>query len=168
MVDSRSQDIIKELAKLYSNANDNTKGLVQNIASLATQVNAKLDKSNIETQTRSEQTVLSVAKLSEKVERGARQFSEKSQQRRRYDALLKTLFFPEMKERRASIKDAAPGTLEWVFAPLKPLGSALDNVDASATHVTWDGFGEWLCNHSSVYWICGKLGSGKSTLMYHG
>ncbi|GAW25696.1 putative P-loop containing nucleoside triphosphate hydrolase [Rosellinia necatrix] len=156
IIDSRTQDIIKELAKQYSNANDHTKGLVQNITSLAAKIDAQLELSSSKTQKQLEQTMLSVSKLSEKSDRRAKQFSDKSQQRRRQDAFLKTLFFPEMNERRANIREAAPGTLEWVFTSIEPPGPP-----------GWDDFGGWLRDRSSVYWICGKLGSGKSTLMAH-
>lgn len=34
-------------------------------------------------------------------------------------------------------------------------------------HIQGGGFHEWLCNDNSPFWICGKLGSGKSTLVAH-
>ncbi|KAK8137161.1 small s protein [Apiospora sp. TS-2023a] len=81
-----------------------------------------------------------------------------SKQQQRHDQLLETQFretflrslhFPEMDERQSNIKDAAPRTFEWVYSHL--------------------GLSFWLQtitpSDDGVYWISGKLGSGKSTLM---
>ncbi|KAF1966492.1 hypothetical protein BU23DRAFT_486369, partial [Bimuria novae-zelandiae CBS 107.79] len=51
------------------------------------------------------------------------------------------------------IKPAHEATLEWVFE------------DAHKTHTPWDSFKHWLHNKAGLYWITGKAGSGKSTLV---
>ncbi|KAI1132889.1 hypothetical protein F5Y10DRAFT_291840 [Nemania abortiva] len=136
--ESRTQYIIKGLERHYSNTDANTKEIVQKMITLATRMNLQFEKSGAEVQRQFEQTSLSLEKLSEE---------------RRHDAFLKTLFFPEMNERQANIDAATHGTLEWLFTPLSTLRAG------------WDNFGAWLRDSSSVFWICGKMGSGKSTLM---
>ena len=74
----------------------------------------------------------------------------------------KVLFFEQIDERRESIKDAAPRTLEWIFKEPNADASALQGSDEP-----WDNFPIWLRKDSSTYWIRGKAGSGKSTLMAH-
>ncbi|KAK3326915.1 hypothetical protein B0T19DRAFT_484129 [Cercophora scortea] len=68
------------------------------------------------------------------------------------------LAFSEQYDREEQISKAHERTLNWLFE-----GSA----DSEAS---WDDFSEWLCHHgdgSRIYWITGKPGSGKSTLMKH-
>lgn len=62
------------------------------------------------------------------------------------DAILKSLAFSEIQDRRNAIKRAHEVTFEWVFAERSIL------VD-------------WLQSSRPLFWINGKAGSGKSTLM---
>lgn len=58
-----------------------------------------------------------------------------------------------MDDRYHAIQDAYAKTFEWVFQP------------PSAEHQPWNDFSDWLTQGSGIYWINGKPGSGKSTLM---
>ena len=69
------------------------------------------------------------------------------------ESLKDTLWFPQMHHRHEQIRDAYPGTFQWIFN------------DAEATEISWDSFNRWLQNDEGLYWIKGKAGSGKSTLM---
>ena len=67
--------------------------------------------------------------------------------------LLDSLHFPDIHCRQEQIADAHGKTFQWMF-------------DASPSAFRpWDNFVEWLENGKGTYWINGKLGSGKSTLM---
>jgi len=70
--------------------------------------------------------------------------------------LLHSLYFQQLKERHAAIPLAHTKTFNWVF-------------EATAKQdVTWANFAQWLQSDSSddhIYWVTGKAGSGKSTLM---
>lgn len=69
------------------------------------------------------------------------------------EKFLKSLVFPEIFSREGSVSPAHEKTFRWIF-------------DRSGTKVRpWDNFVEWLETGSSTYWINGKAGSGKSTLM---
>ncbi|KAK7995800.1 hypothetical protein PG991_015267 [Apiospora marii] len=119
---------------------------------------------------------------------------EESEAKAKADNFLQTLFFPEILERQSQIKGAAPGTLEWIFetedVDVSDQMDAIDtDVDTSssddetstdqeyssesessledATERTWDDLAAWLRNDNGVYWVNGKAGSGKSTLMAH-
>jgi hypothetical protein len=67
--------------------------------------------------------------------------------------LLKSLWFRSMKVRQANVAEAHPQTFAWIFD---------DNPDASAPPITLH---QWLQSQGGIYWIMGKAGSGKSTLM---
>jgi len=67
--------------------------------------------------------------------------------------LVETLRFQAMTERRDNIDDAHYKTFQWIFQ------------DTSEQEVSWASFAKWLQNGAGVYWINGKAGSGKSTLM---
>ncbi|KAI3325792.1 hypothetical protein HD806DRAFT_457084 [Xylariaceae sp. AK1471] len=164
---SQVQKIIRELAQQQLGANFNTKRLTRDISSLGAHIDTGLESSDLKAQTLFEQTQRSVERLSKEATGSIQQLSETLQQKRHYDDFLRSLFFSEKDERRANINDAASGTLEWMFASRESQESLSNSRDNISANVEWDNFGAWLRYHSSVYWICGKLGSGKSTLMAH-
>jgi hypothetical protein len=67
--------------------------------------------------------------------------------------LLHSLKFPAMNERRDEICEAYHKTFRWVFR------------DPLLSGKPWSNFAHWLQRGSGIYWINGKAGSGKSTLM---
>jgi hypothetical protein len=67
--------------------------------------------------------------------------------------LLQSLGFLSMTERRDEICGAHHKTFEWIFR------------DPEANSKPWSNFVDWLQRGSGIYWINGKAGSGKSTLM---
>ena len=69
----------------------------------------------------------------------------------RQHELLEQLRFPEMTDRDDRIPEAYERTFSWIFR---------DQSDSS-----WVNFVDWLETGSGTYWITGKPGSGKSTLM---
>jgi len=68
--------------------------------------------------------------------------------------ILHILKFHEIGMRERIIADPHSATLGWVFEPSSSTGS-----DPT--------FADWLAEDVSFYWIAGKAGSGKSTLMKH-
>ncbi|KAJ8068446.1 hypothetical protein OCU04_004002 [Sclerotinia nivalis] len=62
-------------------------------------------------------------------------------------AILETLKYERMSQRKSNIIEAHIGTFEWIFDPLRV------------------GFMHWLREGGDIYWINGNAGSGKSTLM---
>ncbi|KAL8652279.1 MAG: hypothetical protein Q9210_002777 [Variospora velana] len=68
--------------------------------------------------------------------------------------LLDSLFFPEIDSREDQIQDASDGTCHWI------LNSTTDDRPKP-----WSNFRKWLETENGVYWISGKPGAGKSTLM---
>jgi hypothetical protein len=74
--------------------------------------------------------------------------------------LLDKLQYSDMLVRHNHIPRAFKETFEWIFH--EPCS---DNAG-----MAWSSFRGWLSNNSDTYWITGKAGSGKSTLMkmiYH-
>ena len=67
--------------------------------------------------------------------------------------LLDSLWFDEIHSREENIVDAHRETFEWI----------LDVSDHAVG--PWDNFVQWLESGQGTYWINGKAGSGKSTLM---
>jgi len=64
--------------------------------------------------------------------------------------LIQSLKFGSMNQRATSINNAHLGTFKWIF---------FSNLPA------WAAFVSWLPSDEKLYWISGKPGSGKSTLM---
>ncbi|OCK79902.1 hypothetical protein K432DRAFT_354034 [Lepidopterella palustris CBS 459.81] len=69
--------------------------------------------------------------------------------------VLKSLSFPMLKMRVGQIPDAHPDTFGWIFA------------DEFRTDSRTVSFIDWLASEDGIWWITGKPGSGKSTLMKH-
>lgn len=63
-------------------------------------------------------------------------------------AILKSLVFSQLNERELMIPEAHRRTFAWIF-------------DSSVDF----GLADWLRNGSGVFWVAGKAGSGKSSLM---
>ena len=71
----------------------------------------------------------------------------------RRQRLLDSLWFNELWSREERIVDAHRQTFEWIF-------------DSTGKGIgRWDNYVEWLKCGKGLYWIKGKAGSGKSTLM---
>lgn len=84
--------------------------------------------------------------------------------------LLDALAFPEMDERRSMIERRVAEfgrTSRWIFDSSEDTDTSEDSEDIEIgkgwVHV--HGFVEWLKYGQQLFWICGKPGSGKSTLM---
>jgi hypothetical protein len=69
------------------------------------------------------------------------------------ELVLASLRFLTMTTRYEEVVDAYPETFKWIFSQTEKQ--------------RWSSFGEWLREGEGVYWISGKAGSGKSTLMRH-
>lgn len=70
--------------------------------------------------------------------------------------LLDSIYFTQIQERRSNVREAHHSTFEWVFRP------------SSDIEGSWTNLVRWLQSTNggeNVYWITGKAGSGKSTLM---
>ena len=84
-------------------------------------------------------------------------WADEVQLRRRIDELvLRGLEFATMNNRYEAVTEAYFKTLEWVFE---------ENQEEEFSSHPWSSFVEWLREGSGIYWINGKAGSGKSTLM---
>lgn len=67
--------------------------------------------------------------------------------------VLTSLWFRQLQDRLDDVKKSHPKTFRWVFSHQ----TSLDTI--------WSDFPLWLRQGSGCYWIQGKAGSGKSTLM---
>ena len=69
--------------------------------------------------------------------------------------IIESLQYPTMTNRYEDISEAFPQTLEWAFQ------------DSTNEHQPRANLAKWLKNGEGQYWVSGKPGSGKSTLMKH-
>jgi hypothetical protein len=67
--------------------------------------------------------------------------------------ILSSLNYELMDDRYEDIKPAHKKTFEWIYT------TGMDE------KLPWPSFGDWLRQERGIYWISGKAGSGKSTLM---
>lgn len=80
---------------------------------------------------------------------------------RKRKTILNLLQFHEMEDRFFEVDDAYSNTFDWIFE------ERLSNIGQDDDHAEWDSFSAFLrgSGPSRPYWINGKAGSGKSTLM---
>jgi len=72
--------------------------------------------------------------------------------------IISTLSFAEIDAREEAISDAHAATFQWLFKD--------QETDENGESISWPSFPLWLQEtRGSLYWITGKPGSGKSTLM---
>lgn len=72
--------------------------------------------------------------------------------------VIKSLKFSNISERRTRIRDAHLNTFEWLFDE-----TISNDTVSGAEHMV--SLLDWLKTKTGVYWLGGKAGSGKSTLM---
>lgn len=95
------------------------------------------------------QLVLEAAK---EHEMGVADLARESITRRCQERVLERLWYRMIDERKNNVAEAHFKTLQWALHPPTP-------------EVEWDDLSEWLRSGSGIYWVSGKAGSGKSTLM---
>jgi hypothetical protein len=71
------------------------------------------------------------------------------------ETILQSLSYPSMSHRYESVLESYPETSEWAFR------------DSETKQLPWSNLSQWLRTGEGIYWINGKAGSGKSTLMKH-
>ncbi|PVH80336.1 hypothetical protein DL98DRAFT_654744 [Cadophora sp. DSE1049] len=68
--------------------------------------------------------------------------------------ILESLRYPMMSQRFEEVSEAHVKTFNWIF-----------DEKEDEQQVPWTNFANWLQNGEGLYWLKGKAGSGKSTLM---
>jgi len=86
---------------------------------------------------------------------GVVEISRQSQQLARRQAILSTINYAQRPARHESIPDAHQRTFTWIFDSPTPSSST-----PGGSH-----FSKWLRTGDAIFWISGRPGSGKSTLM---
>lgn len=80
---------------------------------------------------------------------------------------LASLAFLDMSSRYEKIGPTAPETFEWIFEEEQPFPESSDALGDDVRNDELPGkFRRWLISNESIFWISGKPGSGKSSLMY--
>lgn len=74
-----------------------------------------------------------------------------------HQAFLGSLFFPDMFARHRNIERPSEGTYEWIFDQ--------DTAQDEEMRAKLGKFKHWMSNDEPYFWINGKAGSGKSSLM---
>lgn len=95
------------------------------------------------------QLVLEAAKNHEM---GVADLAQENISQRCQERVLERLCYRMIDERKNNVAEAHSETLQWALHP-------------PTREVEWDDLSEWLQSGSGIYWVSGKAGSGKSTLM---
>ena len=79
--------------------------------------------------------------------------------------LLASIKYPEMNARKNQIDDSWPETCFWILDVVEKVDDRFQGIYGLDNGIKWDNFVDWLKSDGDLYWIYGKTGSGKSTLM---
>jgi hypothetical protein len=79
--------------------------------------------------------------------------------------VMESLRYPEMFNRQQTIKPPSIGTFEWIFDDSPPKEDPKQNERERSRDDMRGKFARWLRSDESLFWISGKAGSGKSSLM---
>ncbi|KAE8450753.1 hypothetical protein EG329_005666 [Mollisiaceae sp. DMI_Dod_QoI] len=69
--------------------------------------------------------------------------------------IIESLKYTAMSDRYEAVSEAYPHTFEWAF------------LNSDREQLRWDDLSQWLAEGDGIYWIHGKPGCGKTTLMKH-
>ncbi|KAL8992541.1 MAG: hypothetical protein Q9188_007563, partial [Gyalolechia gomerana] len=89
---------------------------------------------------------------------------------RRYDDVVHSLFYLDIFSRQEQVDsqfDGIESSYDWIFDEPRTRRSFSSDETFQEKPPLWDDFALWLRSGHGVYWINGKAGSGKSTLMNH-
>jgi hypothetical protein len=136
MLSDNSQEILRTLS-------DN-RGLVENLRSQTERL-SHLHQQTISTVAMARREILTLVDRKQKTMVRKRAAIEAK--------ILEGLRFELMSERHEVIAQAHKETFEWIYH------------DIESSSGPWTNFSSWLQCHGDIYWITGKAGSGKSTLM---
>ena len=92
-------------------------------------------------------------KIKENISSGFEEHERRRAEREQHTKMLESLWFAEILVREETIAEAHRKTFQWIF----------DRSDRDVR--PWSNFVSWLEDGEGIYWISGKAGSGKSTLM---
>ena len=82
----------------------------------------------------------------------------KTDYERAQSQFIASLEYNDMIDRENRIATAHESTFQWIFQDDQ-------SQDQQSHSLRWSSFREWLETDNQLYWITGKAGSGKSTLM---
>ncbi|KAL9109176.1 MAG: hypothetical protein Q9227_006101 [Pyrenula ochraceoflavens] len=150
---SQSQAVlIRDQGDRFGELKDTLKDFIQRFAIGCTSVSALIEQDGSKTReeiaTASEKTT---ADVTSHLKTDIESLKINDIQMRRKERLIRSLYFPEVHSRCNDIDVIHEGTFEWALE---------DNFKTP-----WDSLLEFLKNEQKLYWIEGKAGSGKSSLM---
>ncbi|KAI1026543.1 hypothetical protein LB503_013353 [Fusarium chuoi] len=140
----------------------NFEALIQDLAELTTKLDQVVPPSNSETARSMIQSDIELIKRDVRKlllfqeatgnHTAIAQSTEENLDRMRQARILNTLRFRMINDRSESISQNHRDTLQWA-------------IEGSNNTESWQDLPSWLLNGSGIYWVSGKAGSGKSTLM---
>ncbi|KAK8859145.1 hypothetical protein PGQ11_009879 [Apiospora arundinis] len=187
--ESRLQEILAQLAQINIALGETIRESTANI-NLATgeaiktstlSISKRLDQTDSKAKTQFVRAERLASKRHRQVVIQAQSHHEDLNAKANAQKFLESLFFPEILDRQNHIRDAESGTLEWIFetedvditdevetsVARRDMTYQKEVPTQSASVRKWDDLAAWLRNDNGVYWVNGKAGSGKSTLMSH-
>ncbi|VUC22897.1 unnamed protein product [Clonostachys rosea] len=90
---------------------------------------------------------------------------KEARKKAKYERLRKSFEFSDMNSRRNAILDPRDATFGRIFQSYRNTINRVGSSDTRAIDAVWQSFVDWLRSDEPMFWIQGKPGAGKSTLM---
>ncbi|KAE9367360.1 hypothetical protein N431DRAFT_415963 [Stipitochalara longipes BDJ] len=139
-IESKLHQLSVENRRLEASRTENISELREDFVKLFKQIQRDLREEGVHKEG-------ALRQLSLAAEKGAEYSSEQ--------IFLEFLRFDVMEDRQITVQEAHHDTFSWIFRD----SIVADEIESSAN------FGEWLQSDDTLFWVSGKPGSGKSTLM---
>ncbi|KAK3368750.1 hypothetical protein B0H63DRAFT_529118 [Podospora didyma] len=158
-VDKMTLSATPQFLALDSHTQVIVNAIVDQSSNLETVVASQIDKiydqnsaSDGAAERRYEETISRIDKISAQIDLHP-QPQESQDERDVVRRIISALYFDSQSDRFDDIEEAHKATFNWIYKT------------SPAPVARWPDFTNWLKNETGIYWINGKAGSGKSTLM---
>jgi hypothetical protein len=149
-------------AALHSVTRSQIHSLEKSLESSATAIHKQAAANHTEQQASSEGVSRGQNKLGKSIDKGFNDVSDSSSHR----SFLQSLYFDDMFARQQSIMPQSDGTYDWALSGTLPLEAQhWDTKDVAHDAELRGRLLKWLQDERPSFWINGKAGSGKSSLM---
>jgi hypothetical protein len=150
------------LTALHSATRSQIHSLEKSLESSATAIHKQAAANHTEQQASSEGVSRGQNKLGKSIDKGFNDVSDSSSHR----SFLQSLYFDDMFARQQSIMPQSDGTYDWALSGTSPLEAQhWDMKDVAHDAELRGRILKWLQDGRPSFWINGKAGSGKSSLM---
>ncbi|KAI0190436.1 hypothetical protein EV127DRAFT_365205 [Xylaria flabelliformis] len=149
---SRILSNLEEVAKQHANSKEDTRRMIEKLNE-ADQISRGHHEELIQLGTQILDSINAMSISGSPIYQAESELDEEADHKVAERRILKLLWYSSIRSREDAISESYANTFQWIFQ------------DPTTTGKPWDSFMKFLKGNTPTYWITGKPGCGKSTLM---